>query len=97
MLPDRFGSAVDIPEGVVLGYLAQRSSWLDGVVVTGGEPCMQPDLEAFLRKVKSLGLPVRLDTNGTSPRKLAGLIEKRLVDAIATDVKALPTADGMQL
>ena len=48
----------------ILAFLEKRKRVLEGVCITGGEPTLQPDLEEFIRKVRSLGLAVKLDTNG---------------------------------
>lgn len=78
-----------IPEEKVLEYLrTEGKNWLDGLVVSGGEPTLQPELPSFLEKVKALGYSVKLDTNGSNPGMLAKLLEKRLVDYVALDVKA---------
>ena len=77
-----------IPEEEVLGYLETNKSWLDGLVVSGGEPTIHLELPGFLEKVKKLGYSVKLDTNGTHPEMLVELIEKHLVDYVAMDVKA---------
>ena len=77
-----------ISEGEILSYLEANRSWLDGLVVTGGEPTLHPDLPIFLEKAKKLGYSVKLDTNGSNPKILAELIERRLVDYVALDVKA---------
>ena len=74
----------------VLEYLAKRRGILDGVCVTGGEPLLQPDLEDFLRKVKGMGYAVKLDTNGTLPRRLAAVLATKLVDYVAMDIKSSP-------
>ncbi len=71
----------------VLTYLSRRRGILDGVCVTGGEPTLQGDLPDFLRKVKKMGFAVKLDTNGTRPAILRGLIRERLVDYVAMDIK----------
>jgi pyruvate formate lyase activating enzyme len=60
---------------------------LDAIVVTGGEPLVQPGLEWFLRRVKRLGLAVKLETNGGRPQVLAALLRDGLVDYVALDVK----------
>jgi len=75
-------------DGEILQLLAQRGKFLDGVVISGGEPTMQPDLEEFIKEVKQLGYPVKLDTNGTSPELVERLIQKQLIDFIAMDIKA---------
>jgi pyruvate formate lyase activating enzyme len=61
---------------------------IDAVVVGGGEPTLQPDLAAFLAKVRSFGYLIKLDTNGTRPDVLASLIDARLIDCVAMDIKA---------
>ncbi len=61
---------------------------LDGVVVTGGEPCMQPDLPDFLTELKLMGFPVKLDTCGYFPEVLSSIIGGGLVDYVAMDIKA---------
>ena len=57
-------------EEEILEFLESHKSFLDGVVVSGGEPTLQPDLLEFLSKLKSMGYCVKLDTNGTYPEKL---------------------------
>ncbi len=82
--------AGSIPEGEVLDRLARRRGLLQGVVVSGGEPCLQSDLAAFCGALKALGLAVKLDTNGSRPSVLRDLLAQRLVDSVAMDVKAPP-------
>ena len=77
-----------IPEEDILDYLSLRKKALDGLVITGGEPTLQPDLEQFVRKVKDMGYLVKLDTNGTNPAVLKRLIDDKLLDFIAMDIKA---------
>ena len=77
-----------ISEEEVLEHLRSKSGWLDGIVVTGGEPTIHQTLPAFFEKVKELGHCVKLDTNGSNPKMLKELIEGHLVDYIALDVKA---------
>lgn len=75
----------------VRSSLLERRRQLDGVVITGGEPTLQRGLAPFIEWVKSeLGLAVKLDTNGSRPRVLAGLLEARLLDFVAVDIKAPP-------
>ena len=73
-----------------LDYLSKRRGILDGVCVTGGEPLLQPDLEDFLRRVKSMGYAVKLDTNGTLPQRLAAILATNFVDYVAMDIKSSP-------
>jgi len=75
-------------EDEVLNFLVKRRQFLDGVVITGGEPTLQKDLVGFIEKVKQMGYCVKLDTNGTNPDVLDELTEYRLVDYVAMDIKA---------
>ena len=77
-----------ISEEDVLSFLTKRTGILDGVCITGGEPTLMADLPDFLRSVKSLGYSVKLDTNGTNPDMLAGLINEGLIDYVAMDIKS---------
>jgi len=72
----------------VLCRLAALQHWLDGVVVTGGEPCIFGRLEMLLRMLKERGFAVKLDTNGSRPDVLKDLLGKGLADYVAMDVKA---------
>lgn len=77
-----------VDEETVLKYFADRTKVLEGVVITGGEPTIHAELPEFLKKVKSLGLPLKLDTCGYLPRILERLIREKLIDYIAMDIKA---------
>ena len=77
-----------IPEEPVLEYLEKRAGLLSAVVISGGEPTLQQNLEAFILRVRTFGYKVKLDTNGTKPQVLLSLLNKELVDYIAMDVKA---------
>lgn len=72
-------------------FLRERQGFLDGVVVSGGEPTLQNDLPAFVSRIKREGYAVKLDTNGSHPRMIRDLIEKRLVDYVAMDIKTDPS------
>lgn len=80
-------SSIQYEEKEVLDFLKTRVGKLDGVVITGGEPLIQSDIEEFISKIKSLGFAVKLDTNGSNPEKLSKLIDEKLVDYIAMDIK----------
>ncbi len=94
-----FSCTDEIGEENVLSFLQKRAGVLDGVCVTGGEPLLQKDIADFLQKVKALGYLVKLDTNGTFPERLLPLLEAKLVDYVAMDIKASPdnydTATGV--
>ena len=77
-----------IPQRDVLEFLERRKKYLQGVVVTGGEPTIQNGLIPFLKKIKQLGYLIKLDTNGSQPDVLKQLIERKLVNFIAMDIKA---------
>ena len=71
-------------------FLKQRQGFLDGVVVSGGEPTLQNDLADLCKRIKGFGYPVKLDTNGSRPRVLEHLIDEKLVDYVAMDLKTDP-------
>ncbi len=77
-----------IPMDVVINKIRQNSGWIDGVVVTGGEPTSHNHLDRLLRLLKDTGVMVRLDTNGTNPSMLKALVERGLLDCVAMDIKA---------
>ncbi len=81
--------AAEIPINDVLSYLTERKNYLEGICITGGEPLIQPeaDIISFIQTVKNLGLLVKLDTNGTNPDTLEKLIDNKLIDMVAMDVK----------
>ena len=70
----------------VLDFLKRRVGKLDAVCISGGEPLMSLDFD-FLRKIKEMGFKIKVDTNGSFPERLAELIDEKLVDYIAMDVK----------
>lgn len=74
----------------VLDFLDTRRGKLTGVVVSGGEPTLHPDLPAMLEAVRALGFAVKLDTNGTFPEVVRDIVDRGLVDYIAVDVKKEP-------
>ena len=77
----------EFSEEEIFEYLNLRKNILDGVVITGGEPTVQKDLKGFIKKIKDLGLLVKLDTNGGNPKVLQELIDEDLVDYVAMDIK----------
>lgn len=68
-------------------FLRKRKRFLDGVCISGGEPTLSKELPQLVAEIKGLGMSVKLDTNGTNPDMLRGLIEKDLVDYVAMDIK----------
>jgi len=78
----------DVNEREVFDFLEKQRKWIDAVVISGGEPTLQKDLIDFIRKIKKLGFLIRIYTNGSNPEVLKKLIEERLIDSIAMDIKA---------
>ena len=76
-----------ITEEEVLAFLKKRKGVMDGVCISGGEPLLYEELGDFIRKVKSLGYSVKLDTNGSFPERLKSLVREGLVDYVAMDIK----------
>jgi len=71
-------------------FLEKRKGFIDGVVISGGEPTLNEDLPTLLENIKRLDYPVKLDTNGTRPRMIKHLIDEELIDYIAMDIKGDP-------
>lgn len=82
------GGTASYDTQAVIGALASRRTRVEGVVVTGGEPTLHAGLPAFLRRLRALGLHIKLDTNGSRPAVLRALFAERLLDDVAMDVKA---------
>ncbi|MEA5000849.1 MAG: anaerobic ribonucleoside-triphosphate reductase activating protein [Endomicrobiaceae bacterium] len=72
----------------IFSFLELRKKQLDAVVITGGEPTCQDDIEDFIYKIKTIGYLIKLDTNGSNPQILKSIIDKNLIDFIAMDIKA---------
>ena len=83
----RAQDGADISDSEVLEFLKKRQGILEGVCISGGEPLIHNELKDFIREVKKLGYPVKLDTNGSFPKKLRELIGEGLVDYVAMDIK----------
>ena len=77
-----------VTEDEVIAFLHPRLGFLDGVCLSGGEPTIHRELPAFLERLKSIGSLVKLDTNGSHPRRLGHVIGRKYVDYVAMDVKA---------
>ena len=89
------GSAPAVMEDDELfAFLEKRRGLLDGVVITGGEPCLRPELPDFMRRIRAMGYAVKLDTNGTHPALLAQILREGLADYVAMDVKNSPEKYG---
>ena len=86
VLPEKFNPSLD--EKKILEFFKTRIGKLDAISITGGEPTLQADLPQFIKKIKDLGFLIKLDTNGTNPKMLKEIIDNKLVDYLAMDIKA---------
>ncbi len=77
----------EISESDFFELLNKRKNVLQGVCITGGEPTLMPDLYEFIYKIKSLGYLVKLDSNGYRPEVIKSLVNDKLIDYIAMDIK----------
>ncbi len=71
----------------ILRYVEEHGDFLDGVVISGGEPTLHPELHRFIKELRSRGMKIKLDTNGSRPDVLEDLLGAGLVDFVAMDVK----------
>lgn len=83
-------SPMQVTEDEILRFLEKRRGLIDGVTITGGEPSLQADLHEFMKKIKAMGFLVKLDSNGLNPGVISRIIEERLADYFAVDVKSSP-------
>lgn len=84
--PEMFGESLNEEE--FFDFLKERTGKLDAVSITGGEPTLQYDLIEFIKKIRDLGFLIKLDTNGTNPEMLKEIIDQKLVNYLAMDIKA---------
>ena len=85
VLPERLASSIPIDD--IMQFLQSRVGRLDGVVVSGGEPTIHDDLPELIRRIKALGYDVKLDSNGTRPEMIRQLIDDKLINFVAMDIK----------
>lgn len=86
-----------VPLQVILDHLRESDGWVEGVCITGGEPCVHGELPELCSTLKEQGVGVKLDTNGSSPGVLERLIDDRLIDYVAMDVKAPLEANAYRI
>ena len=77
-------------EEEIFSFLKTRKHLIDGVCITGGEPTLYKDLPDYIRKIRAMGLKVKLDSNGTNPQMLKYLFDEKLIEYIAMDIKHTP-------
>jgi len=88
VLPEKIKNQPKISEADFFNFLRERKELLEGIVICGGEPTIHKDLPQFCKKIKKLDYLLKLDTNGSSPEMLKKLIDEKLLDCIAMDIKA---------
>ena len=88
----RIKESLLLKEDGIYDFLEKRKGFLEGVVISGGEPTLQHDLSRICHNIGQLGYPIKLDTNGSRPEVLAQLIHDRRVDYLAMDIKTDPAA-----
>ena len=76
-----------IDKSEIFDHLKKRQGILDGIVISGGEPLLQNGIDEFLSEIKELGYEIKLDTNGSFPEKLKNIIDAKLCDYVAVDIK----------
>ena len=84
----------DMTEEEILRFLKTRQGVLDGVAITGGEPLLYDGTVELLRKIRALGFSIKLDSNGSFPERLRTVVEEKLADRIAMDIKNDPALYG---
>lgn len=84
------GFPEEIKPETLLAFLDKRKKILDGVCFTGGEPLMYAEIEELIRRAKALGYAVKIDTNGSFPRRLKSLVRNGFIDYVAMDIKNAP-------
>ena len=87
VLPEKIKKQPKISEREFFKYLKDRKKLLDGLVLCGGEPTINKKLPSFIKKIKKMGFLIKLDTNGSDPKILKKLIDEKLIDYVAMDLK----------
>ena len=87
-MPLKIASQPRFSEKEILDFLRSRKGLLEGVVICGGEPTINKDLPQFIEKIKNLDFSVKLDTNGSNPEMLKNLVDLKLIDYVAMDIKS---------
>ena len=87
LLVTEIDAAATYDEEEIFSYLQKRRGILDGVAITGGEPLLNRDIPQLLKRIKSLGYAIKLDTNGSYPELLKKIVDEGLVDYVAMDIK----------
>ena len=81
-------SQPELSEEEILDFIKKRQGILEGICITGGEPTLNNDLITFIKKIKTIGTAVKLDTNGYNPEVIKQLLSEKLLDMVAMDIKS---------
>jgi len=87
VLPEKIKKQPKLSEREFFDFLEERKGMLEGIVLCGGEPTINKDLPGFAAKIKKFGYSIKLDTNGSNPKMLRKLIDDKLINYVAMDVK----------
>ena len=87
VIPEKIKDQTIILEKDFFDFIENRKGLLEGIVICGGEPTIHQDLPDFIKKIKEKGFLVKLDSNGSNPEVLESLIQNKLIDYVAMDVK----------
>ena len=87
VLPEKIKEIEPISEEEIFSFLEERKGFLDAVAISGGEPTINPELPEFIKKIKKMGYLVELEANGTNFKMLKKLVDEKLIDYVATDIK----------
>jgi pyruvate formate lyase activating enzyme len=96
VLPEKILKQPRISEKYFFDFLRDRKGLLEGVVLCGGEPTINKNLLEFIKKIKDLEFLVKLDTNGSNPVMLKELIDQKLIDYVAMDIKTSKKSEGFK-
>jgi len=87
VFPELIATQPDISQEKLFNFLESKKGYLEGIVICGGEPTLNPELPDLIKGIKGLGFLVKLDSNGSNPKMLKDLIDKKLIDYVAMDIK----------
>jgi len=87
VLPEKIKEQPKTTEKELFSFLEGKKGLIEGVVICGGEPTIQKNLEELIKRIKKMEFSVKLDTNGSNPGMLKDLANKKLIDYVAMDIK----------
>lgn len=90
VLPEKYQQEEikEISQEKILKQIQERAEFIDAICITGGEPTIHSELYDFIKNIKEIvSIPIRLETNGTNPKLIEKLLQEKLIDSIALDIK----------